>query len=339
MGKVILLFCESTEWAPNFSFHLSNPLPIFPIPIAELMLSLAAMFPATLKGLIKTMRPRQWTKNAVIFAALVFDRQLGLSHMPAMLRVLTGFIIFCLLSGAVYLINDLADIEADRRHPEKCKRPLASGQLRPSTALTAAVLLLLFLFPLSYLLSPGFAAIALGYLLQNLAYSKWIKHIPLLDVLSIALGFVLRVAAGVILVIPVARFSPWLYVVTTLGALYIGFGKRRAELALLADGANAHRRVLEGYTIPLLDQYITIVSSATIISYSLYTFSAPNLPADHIMMLTIPFVLYGVFRYLYLIQVKHSGGAPEEVLLSDRPLQVTILLWGLAILVIFYSTK
>jgi hypothetical protein len=135
----------------------------------------------------------------------------------------------------------------------------------------------------------------------------------------------------------VARFSPWLYVVITLGALYIGFGKRRSELALLADEANAHRRVLDGYTLPLLDQFLNIVSSTTIIAYSLYTFSAPNLPDNHTMMLTIPFVLYGIFRYMYLIQVKHHGGAPEEVLLSDRPLQATILLWGLAVLIILYT--
>jgi 4-hydroxybenzoate polyprenyltransferase len=293
------------------------------------------MLLAQFKALLITMRPRQWTKNAVIFAALVFDRQLGLAHLPATLRTMAGFVVFCLLSGVVYIINDLADIEADRQHPEKRRRPLASGNLHRSVAVTAAVVLPLFIFPLSYFLSPGFAIVSVSYLLLNLAYSRWIKHMPLLDVLSIALGFVLRVAAGVML-IHVARFSPWLYVVTTLGALYIGFGKRRAELALLADGANAHRRVLDGYTIPLLDQYITIVSTSTIIAYSLYTFSAPNLPANHAMMLTIPFVLYGVFRYLYLIRFTHSGGAPEDVLLSDRPLQITILLWGITILLIFY---
>lgn len=288
-----------------------------------------------LRAIIKTMRPRQWVKNAIIFAPLVFDRQLGLEHWQAMLKTLIGFIIFCLLSGLVYIINDIADVEADRRHPDKCRRPIASGELPIPVATTTAVIMALVILPLSYALSPAFALVALSFFLLNLAYSKWIKHIPLLDVLSIALGFVLRVAAGVVL-IQVARFSPWLYVVTTLGSLYIGFGKRRAELALLADGANAHRRVLQGYTIPLLDQYITIVSSTTIIAYSLYTFSAPNLPDNHVMMLTIPFVLYGVFRYLYLIQVKHSGGAPEDVLLSDRPLQATIGLWGLSILLIFY---
>jgi 4-hydroxybenzoate polyprenyltransferase len=288
-----------------------------------------------LLALFKTMRPRQWPKNAFLFAALVFDRQLGITHLPAMLRTLAGFIIFCILSGVVYIINDLADIEADRQHPEKRRRPLASGQISPTFALSAAAILLLLIIPISYWLSPGFALTALAYLALNLAYSKWIKHIPLLDVFSIAMGFVLRVVAGVAL-IEVARFSPWLYVVTTLGSLYIGFGKRRAELALLAESANIHRRVLDGYTLPMLDQYITIVSSTTIIAYSLYTFSAPNLPGNHIMMLTIPFVLYGVFRYLYLIQMEDCGGAPEDVLLSDHPLQATILLWGLSILFIFY---
>ena len=286
-----------------------------------------------LRHLLKSMRPRQWTKNLVIFAALVFDGQL--LDLRAGLRTLAGFVIFCLVSGIVYIINDLVDIEADRMHPEKRRRPLASGALSPRIALLAVAIVLVIVVPAAWLLSDRFALIALGYFGLNLAYSKWLKHIPLVDVLSIAMGFVLRVAAGVVL-IQVARFSPWLYVVTTLGALYLGFGKRRAELALLTDQANAHRRVLDGYTIPLLDQFITIVSATTIIAYSLYTFSAPNLPENHAMMLTIPFVLYGVFRYLYLIMVTHQAGAPEEVLLSDRPLQIAIILWGLSVLIIFY---
>lgn len=281
------------------------------------------------------MRPRQWTKNVVLFAALVFDQQLTLGNMPAILRTTAGFVIFCMLSGIVYIINDIADVAADRQHPDKRRRPIASGELPIPVARAFAVILLMVILPLSILLSPAFAAIAFSYLLLNLAYSFRIKHIPLLDVFAIALGFVLRVAAGVAL-IDVARFSPWLYVVTTLGSLYLGFGKRRAELALLAGEANAHRRVLDGYTLPLLDQLITIVSSTTIIAYSLYTFSAPNLPENHVMMLTIPFVIYGIFRYLYLIQVKHSGGAPEDVLLSDRPLQASIFLWGISVLIVFY---
>ena len=286
-------------------------------------------------ALALAMRPMQWTKNVVIFAALVFDRQLGFHNPVPVLRTLAGFVIFCLLSGVVYIINDLADVEADRVHPKKRQRPIASGRLPAPAAQVAVVVMLAALLPLSLWLSPAFAATALAYFVLNLAYSKWLKHVPLIDVLCIALGFVLRVVAGVTL-IHVARFSPWLYVVTTLGSLYIGFGKRRAELAGLAEDANAHRRVLSGYTVPLLDQYILIVSATTIIAYSLYTFSAPNLPDNHSMMLTIPFVLYGVFRYLYLIQVKGLGGAPEEILFKDRPLQVTVALWGIAILMVFY---
>lgn len=286
-------------------------------------------------ALFKAMRPRQWTKNAVIFAALVFDRQLGLNNLPPMLRTLAGFFIFCLLSGVVYLINDIADVEADRCHPTKCKRPIASGALPIPVARAVAVGLILVIFPVSYWLSPLFALVALIYLMLNLGYSKWLKHVALLDVFVIALGFVLRVGAGATLV-QVARFSPWLYVVMTAGALYIGFGKRRAELTLLEEDANLHRKVLDGYTILLLDQYITVVSAMTIIAYSLYTFSAPNLPDNHIMMLTIPFVIYGVFRYLQLVQFNDNTGAPDEVVLSDRPLQLTILLWGLSVLLIFY---
>jgi 4-hydroxybenzoate polyprenyltransferase len=258
-----------------------------------------------------------------------------LFHVPALKHTIAAFVLFCVLSSTVYIINDLLDREADQKHPDKCKRPIASGELPVHTAVTAAIILPLIVFPLSYLLSPYFALIGLIYFLLMLAYSLWLKHEPILDVLIIAAGFVLRVAGGV-MVIHVERFSPWLYVVITLGALYLGFGKRRAELALLAENANSHRRVLDGYTLNLLDQLITIVSGTTIIAYSLYTFSAPNLPDNHSMMLTIPFVLYGIFRYLYLIQIKHSGGAPEEVLLSDRPLQITILLWGMAVILIFY---
>jgi 4-hydroxybenzoate polyprenyltransferase len=289
----------------------------------------------TSKALIKAMRPKQWAKNLVIFAALVFDRQLGLNNIDAFLHTLAGFAIFCLLSGEIYLINDIADVEADRMHPIKRERPIASGALPIPAAKLAIILLTVVIFPLAYRLSPGFAAVALGFLLLNIAYSRWLKHVPLLDVFSIALGFVLRVAAGVTL-IQVARFSPWLYVVTTLASLYIGFGKRRAEIALLDEAANSHRKALGGYTLELLDQYITIVSATTITAYSLYTFSAPNLPANHVMMLTIPFVLYGIFRYLYLIKTGSSVGTPEDVLFSDRPLQIAMLLWGASVLVIFY---
>ncbi len=287
-----------------------------------------------LTALIKTMRPRQWvTKNIFIFAALVADRQLF--KPEAFLRTLAGFALFSLISSCVYIINDLADVEADRQHPEKKNRPIASGKLPVSVAITAAVVFVIITFVLAYLLAPSLLAVIGGYFVINLAYSKWLKHIPILDVLIISTGFVLRVGAGVTL-IEVERFSPWLYVVMTLLSLFLGFGKRRAELALLAHGAGSHRKVLDGYTLPLLDQYIMIVSGATIVAYSLYTFSAPNLPENHSMMLTIPFVVYAIFRYMYLIEVKHEGGAPEEVLLSDRPFQLAMVLWGLTVLAIFY---
>lgn len=290
-----------------------------------------------LKALIKTMRPRQWPKNGFVFFALIFDKRLFM--LDPFLRTLAGFLLFCLISSSVYLFNDIADVEADRNHPEKKHRPIASGQLPVSVAQTTALLLTVIAVPLGYLLSPAFALVLVVYLIINLLYSRWLKHVAILDVLIVSTGFVLRVAAGVILIYPVERFSPWLYMITILFSLYIGLGKRRAEMNLLAQGASAHRKVFEGYTLPLLDQYITIVSGMTIVAYSLYTFSAPNLPANHTMMLTIPFVVYGIFRYLQLIQIGHAAGSPDEVALKDRPLQITVLLWGLAVIVVFYLFK
>jgi 4-hydroxybenzoate polyprenyltransferase len=285
------------------------------------------------KDIIKEMRIRQWIKNVFVLAAVVFDRQL--KNPEALWRSILGFIIFCLISSSIYFINDLFDKEADRNHPVKKNRPIASGRLPVPIALAIAIILTVVSLAGAFLLSLNFGWIIFVYFVLNLAYSKWLKHIAIIDVLVIAAGFVLRVAGGVTLIV-VERFSPWLYVVTTLFALYIGFGKRRTELALLSAEANNHRRVLEGYTLPFLDQLIIIVSSTTLVAYSLYTFSAPNLPDNHSMMLTIPYVLYGIFRYLYLVQVKQAGGAPEDVIMSDRPLQATVFLWGLSILVIFY---
>jgi 4-hydroxybenzoate polyprenyltransferase len=284
-------------------------------------------------ALLKTMRPRQWTKNALIAAPLFFDGQI--TNLVFLERVIAAFFIFCFLSSAIYIFNDISDIEADKKHPQKKNRPIASGRLPVSVAWIVSIGLIVILLPLSYLLSPNFAIIALIDVVLNIAYSKWFKHIPLLDVIILASFYVLRVGAGVS-VIQVKLFSPWLYVVTTLLALYLGLGKRRAELALLAEDANSHRRVLQGYSLPLLDQLITIVSSSTIVSYSLYTFLSPIAIGNHSLMLTIPFVIYGIFRYLYLIQIKHAGGAPEEILLMDHPLQISIGLWVLSIFVVFY---
>ncbi|NMB61038.1 MAG: decaprenyl-phosphate phosphoribosyltransferase [Chloroflexi bacterium] len=286
-----------------------------------------------LKAIIKSMRPKQWVKNVFVLAALVFDRQL--TNGQALIKTLVGVLLFSIFSGSIYLINDVFDKKADQNHPKKKDRPIASGKLPVSLAITISIILIVFSLYFAFRLTTAFGIISAVYFLMNLAYSFKLKHIPLIDVMVIATGFVLRVAAGVSL-IQVERFSPWLYVVTTLLALFIGFGKRRAEIACLNENATFHRKVLDGYSLEFLDQLITIVSSTTLIAYSLYTFSAPNLPQNNAMMLTIPFVLYGLFRYLFLVKVQQSGGAPEELVLSDRPLQICIFLWGIAVLVIFY---
>ncbi len=287
------------------------------------------------KALLKTMRPKQWAKNIFLFAALVFDRKL--TNLDAILHTIAGAFVFSLVASVVYIVNDIADVEADRQHPIKRHRPIASGQLRLPFAWGAVILLVSIAFTLAYFLSPPFALISLLYLLLNLLYSKWIKHVALLDIIVLASFYLIRVAAGVTL-IEVVRFSPWIYVFATFLSLLIGAGKRRAELSELAEGPATQRRVLDGYTLGFLDQLITLASGMTIITYSLYTFSAPNLPENHAMMLTIPFIIYSVMRYQYLLQVQNAGSAPEDLVLMDRPLQIAIFLWGLAVLVVFYFT-
>lgn len=286
-----------------------------------------------LRLIFRTMRPRQWTKNVFVFAALVFDGKLG--RMPLVAQTLAAFVAFCLISSVVYIINDVVDIEKDRAHPTKRWRPLASGQLSRRVALGAAAILAALALGGAFAWGSELGWVVLGYLALNLAYSFYLKRIVIIDVLSIAAGFVLRVVAGVV-VVDVVRFSPWLYVCTTLLALLLGLGKRRHELALLEGGATAHRAILDHYTIPFLDQLIGLVTSTTIIAYSLYTFSAPNLPPNDLMMVTIPFVIYGLFRYLYLIHVRGEGGAPDELLLRDLPLLASVALWGLAAVAILY---
>jgi 4-hydroxybenzoate polyprenyltransferase len=286
-----------------------------------------------LKALFKTMRPKQWAKNVFLLAAVVFDRKL--TNVDAMLHTIIGLVVFSLVASVVYIINDIADVEADRQHPIKRNRPIAAGKLPISAAWVSAIVLALIAFPVAIWLSPGFALITLLYLVLNLIYSKWLKHEVLFDIILLASLYVIRVAAGVAL-INVVRFSPWIYIFTTFLALLMGTGKRRAELSEIANGPNAQRRVLDGYTLGFLDQLITLASGMTIITYSMYTFSAPNVPENHTMMLTIPFIIYSIFRYQYLLQVKGIGSAPEELVLSDRPLQIAIALWGLAVLVVFY---
>lgn len=286
-----------------------------------------------LRQLLITMRPRQWTKNVFIFAALAFD--LKLFEFTYVAKTVLAFILFCMLSGCVYLVNDLADIERDRQHPVKRNRPLASGRLSRSWAVIVAAVLPVISLSLSFLLQPLFGLIGLVYFLIQLTYSFGLKDVVILDVLIVAAGFVLRVAAGSAIA-EAERFSPWLYVCMTLLALFMALGKRRNEVLLLEGNALDHRKVLQEYSPQLLDEMMALVTSSTVIAYSLYTFSAENLPANKSMMLTIPFVLYSIFRYLYLIHERNLGGSPEEILLKDVPFIISNLCWGVVVVSILY---
>jgi len=288
--------------------------------------------------LLYSTRPRQWVKNIFLFAALVFDRKLFV--LPYLTKTLSGFILLTLITGAVYIVNDLFDIDQDKLHPTKRLRPLPSGRLSRKAAITTAVLLPLIILPLSFLLEPWFGIILLTYWLQNILYSRWLKHIVIVDVLSISLGFALRVAAGATLVdveqSPIG--SPWIYMCVVFGALLVVLGKRRSELALFADTSNTHRAVLASYTQQYLDLLIYSVSTCTIISYSFYTFNAIyHQPSNHSMMLTIPFVVYGIFRYLYLVHVKGAGGTPEHLVFKDRPLLYSIIIWVIFSTILRYN--
>lgn len=271
------------------------------------------------------MRPRQWTKNGFVFVALFFDGKL--TSLTSVLNTVIAFVLLCFMSSAVYLMNDLVDIESDRAHPTKRFRPLPSGQLAPGIARATAVLFAVGSLIAGFWLDLTFGWILLAYLVMQIAYTFYLKNVVLLDVSIIAAGFVLRIGAGVAVIVE-QRFSPWLYVFGGFLALFMALGKRRHELTLLGTNAGNHRAILREYNLDLLDRLQSIVTTGIVVSYSLYTFLAEGLPDNHIMMLTIPFVLYAVFRYLYLIHVRGEGGAPEEILLRDRPLQLTLLLYG-----------
>jgi 4-hydroxybenzoate polyprenyltransferase len=284
-----------------------------------------------LRYLLRAMRPRQWTKNGIVFMALVFSvgQEYHLSDastwVPKALEALVAFACFALVSSADYLVNDIRDIEADRAHPRKRRRPIAAGLLSVRMAWTAAIVLALVGNGAAFALNWRMGLVILSYTALMVAYSYQLKHIVLIDLFVIAAGFVMRAMAGALAIdVPI---SPWLYVVTALGALFLGINKRRAELELLEAGAGSHRKILEEYTIPMLDQMGSIVTGALLIAYGLYTFTAEGLPKNHSMMLTIPFVLYGIFRYLYLVNVKKEGGSPEEVLLKDVPIMLTLIGW------------
>ncbi len=287
-----------------------------------------------LEQLFLSLRPHQWTKNLVVLAALVFAERLF--DGPSVLVASGAFVIFCLLSGAIYLINDLADLGQDRKHPVKRNRPLASGKLSPRFAAGAAVVLLIGGLASSFWLALGFGVVATIYFVTMAAYSFILKNVVILDVLIVAFGFVLRAIAGA-LAIDVA-FSNWLLICTLLGALFLALAKRRQELTLLAGGAAVHRRILGEYSPYLLDQMIAVVTASTLVSYALYT-SAPETVAkfgtDRLIW-TLPFVLYGIFRYLYLVHRKEEGGDPTKVLLNDRPILVTLALWAATLVTLIY---
>ena len=290
---------------------------------------------STLRLVLLSLRPEQWTKNLFVFAGVLFGGHL--LDVPAMLRAVTAFVIFCALSGVVYIFNDLADRAADQRHPIKRLRPIPSGRLSSATAAIAAAILCLAALIAAALLSPMFAVLATTYVALLMLYSVVLKHLVIIDALTIAAGFVLRAAAGAVAVfVPI---SHWLLVCTTLLALFLVLSKRRHELTILADGATTHRPILEEYSPYLLDQMIAVVTASTLVAYSVYSTSAET--AERLkttrLGLTIPFVLYGIFRYLYLVHQKRAGGSPADLLLTDRPLLACVGLWALCVALILYS--
>lgn len=284
--------------------------------------------------LLRSLRPEQWTKNLILFGGLLFGMRLF--DVDAVLRATAAFFIFCGLSGVVYLVNDIMDREADKRHPLKRHRPIASGALSPNTAKLAAIVIGAVGLGGAWLLGRSFFYVALAYLSLQTVYSGPLKHMVIVDVLTIAFGFVLRAVGGAVVIdVP---FSHWLGLVTVLLALFLALSKRRHELTLLADGATSHRRILEEYSPYLLDQMISVVTASTLMAYALYTV-APETVArfgTDKLALTIPFPLYGIFRYLYLVHQKKGGGSPSTMLLTDKPLLVCVGLWVCAVVLIIY---
>jgi 4-hydroxybenzoate polyprenyltransferase len=281
------------------------------------------------------LRPRQWVKNVLVLAPVLFAHQLFAG--PALLKALAAFGLFCLMSSSIYLLNDLKDAAEDRRHPVKRRRPIAAGQLGVPVAVAAMVVLFLLALAGAFALSPAFAGLLGAYWAMNFLYSSWLKHQVILDVFVIAGGFVLRVVGGGVAIgVPL---SDWLLICTTLLALFLGFSKRRHELDVLGEAAASHRQVLSEYSRGFLDMMIGVVTASTVMSYALYTVSEETVRKFHTraLLLTLPFVLYGIFRYLYLVYQKREGGDPTQTLLSDRPTLVNLLLWAAVATIIIYS--
>lgn len=281
--------------------------------------------------LIVSLRVKQWIKNLFLFASLVFGEKL--TNPIQFLKVFFGFVLFCLVSGSGYLINDIIDQEKDKAHPEKSKRPIASGSLKKKDAITIAILFITISLILSYPLGINFSLSLLCYLFLSLSYSIWFKKIVIIDILALSLGFVIRVIAGALIIN--VSISLWLIICTMLLALFLILSKRRHELVLLENDASAHREILSEYSPPLIDEMISAITGGTIIAYSLYTFSMRD-KFGTFLPITIPFVLYGIFRYLYLVHQKKKGGSPEIDITQDKPLLINIFLWILAIILIVY---
>ncbi len=291
---------------------------------------------STLTAFARLVRPAQWSKNGLLFLPFLFSLNLhwNLEDPGAaaglLLRAALAALIYCGLSGATYIINDIIDAERDRVHPTKRERPIAAGRVNPRDAGVVAVILLVVCLGASTLLSVWLGLVAAAYVGVTVGYSVRLKNVMIVDVMAVAAAYVIRVLAGAVAIdVPI---SEWLYVCTTLAALFISIGKRRAEAELMEDGAPNHRGTLDQYSVPLLNQMMAVVTPSTLIAYALYTFTAPNLPPQ--MMLTIPFVIYGIFRYLYLAQGGRTAGAPERVLLEDRPMILTVGAWLAAIVII-----
>jgi 4-hydroxybenzoate polyprenyltransferase len=288
----------------------------------------------TIKYIFYSMRPQQWLKNVFLFAGILFSR--NFFNLSLLFNVFEGFVLFCLTASSIYILNDVMDAEKDRLHPEKKNRPLAAGLLSAQTALTVALLMASMCVAGAFALNSSFGLILLSYLGLNLAYSLKIKPIVILDVMCIATGFVLRILAGTTLagVVP----SDWLIICTITLSLFLGFSKRRHEISLIGENAESHRKVLTQYSLPFLDQMIAVATSTTVISYALYTVSAETVSrfGTRNLVFTIPFVLYGIYRYLYLMHEKNEGGNPTKTVLRDWPLIINGLVWATVSFLIIY---
>jgi 4-hydroxybenzoate polyprenyltransferase len=277
--------------------------------------------------LFRQLRPKQWTKNLLVFAALIFSFPNVNTEM--LIRSVVAFFLFSFVSGCVYILNDFVDREADRQHPKKRYRPMASGALNPYVALIFGAILLVCSLALATYLEPRFGLVLFVYFVMNVAYSFRLKHVVIVDVMIIALGFVFRaLGGGLVIEVPV---TPWFFICTLLLALFLAISKRRHELILLENNMGSHRKVLDKYSKDLLNQLNSIVTTATIMSYGLFTFTSGR---TQYLMATIPFVIYGIFRYLYLIHIEDKGGSPEEVLLKDKHILFTVILYALSVIII-----